>query len=81
MTVLFAMFSTTGADAKVRAPIESTWGNRRDLTWWNEAMSVLFTDAAVSLEEIQAAYDELSQQFRTDLYVTRQARPLLATQA
>jgi hypothetical protein len=81
MTVLFAMFSTTGADAKVRAPIESTWGNRRDLTWWNDAMSVLFTDGAVSLEEIQAAYDELSQQFRTDLYVTRQARPLLATEA
>ncbi|SRR6266702_349125 len=81
MTVLFAMFATTGADAKVRAPIESKWGNRRDLTWWNDAMSVQFTDDAVGLDEIQAAYDELSQQFRADLYVTRQARPLLATQS
>ena len=81
MTVLFAMFATTGADAKARAPIESKWGNRRDLTWWNDAMSVQFTDDAVGLDEIQAAYDELSQQFRADLYVTRQARPLLATES
>ena len=81
MTVLFAMFAATGADAKVRAPIESQWGNRRDLPWWNDVMSVLFTDDAVGLEEIQAAYEELSQQFRADLYVTRQARPLLATQS
>ena len=81
MTALFAMFATTGADAKVRAPIESKWGSRRDLAWWNDAMSALFTDEAVSLADIQAAYDELSKQFRTDLYVTRQARPLLVTQA
>lgn len=81
MTVLFAMFAATGADAKVRAPIESKWGSRRDLTWWNDAMSVLFTDDAAGLDEIQAAYDELGQQFRADLYVTRQARPLLATQS
>jgi hypothetical protein len=80
MTTLFAMFATTGADAKVRAPIESKWGNRRDLRWWNDAMSESFTDDAVSLDDIQAAYDELGRQFRADLYVTRQARPLLATQ-
>jgi hypothetical protein len=81
MTVLFAMFGTTGADAKVRAPIESKWGSRRDLRWWDDAMSDLFTEDAASLEEIQAAYEELSRQFRADLYVTRQARPLLTTQA
>jgi hypothetical protein len=80
MMILFAMFATTGADAKVRAPIESKWGNRRDLAWWNDAMSGQFTDEAASLDQIQAAYDELSRQFRADLYVTRQARPLLATQ-
>jgi len=79
MTVLFAMFSTTGADAKVRAPIESNWGSRRDLRWWDDAMSDLFTDDPVSLKEIQDAYDELSQQFRADLYVTSQGRPLLTT--
>jgi hypothetical protein len=81
MTVLFAMFSTTGADAKVRAPIESKWGSRRDLRWWDDAMSDLFSDDAASVQEIQDAYDELSQQFRADLYVTSQARPLLATQS
>jgi hypothetical protein len=81
MTVLFAMFSTTGADAKVRAPIESNWGSRRDLRWWDDAMSDLFTDDAASVKEIQDAYDELSQQFRADLYVTSQGRPLLTTQS
>jgi hypothetical protein len=81
MTVLFAMFSTTGADAKVRAPIESKWGSRRDLRWWDDAMSDLFTDDAASVKEIQDAYDELSQQFRADLYVTSQGRPLLTTQS
>jgi hypothetical protein len=81
MTVLFAMFATTGADAKVRAPIESKWGSRRDLSWWDDTMSGRFTDEAASLEDIQAAYDALSQQFRADLYVTHQGRPLLLTQS
>jgi hypothetical protein len=79
MSVLFDMFGTTGADAKVRAPIESKWGSRRDLRWWNDSMSALFTDEPLSLEDIQAAYEALGEQFRTDLYVTRQARPLLTT--
>jgi hypothetical protein len=81
MTLLFDMFGTTGADAKVRVPVESQWGSRRGLLWWNDTMGVLFTDEAVGLDDIQAAYDELGQQFRADLYVTRQARPLLATRA
>jgi hypothetical protein len=80
MTTLFAMYATTGADALLRAPIESVWGDRRKLSWWNEqAMPVLFAaaDKASSVEDIQAAYDELSQRFRADLYVTRQNQPLL----
>jgi len=81
MSVLFDMFGTTGADAKVRAPIESRWGTRRDLQWWNDVMSRLFTDEAASLDDIQAAYDALGEQFRADLYVTHQAQPLLFTQA
>jgi hypothetical protein len=82
MTTLFAMFATTGADAKVRAPIKCNWGNRRELRWWNDAMADLFsTDNVPSLEDIQAAYDALSERFRADLYVTRQARPLLVTQS
>jgi hypothetical protein len=39
-------------------------------------MTALFsTDNVASIEDIQAAYDELGRQFRTDLYVSRQARP------
>src|SRR6266480_3862724 len=81
MTILFDMFGTTGADAKVRAPIESQWGTRRELLWWNDVMSGLFTDKAVSLEDVQAAYDALGEQFRADLYVTSQGRPLLTSQS
>jgi len=81
MSVLFDMFGTTGADAKIRAPIQSRWGSRRDLNWWNDALSGRFTDEAASLEGIQAAYDALGEQFRADLYVTHQARPLLTPQA
>jgi hypothetical protein len=83
MTTLFAMYATTGADAPLRAPVESVWGDRRKLPWWNEqAMPILFAAAgqASSIEDIQAAYDELSQRFRADLYVTRQNQPLLTTQ-
>src|SRR5579859_6263916 len=82
MTTLFAMYATTEADALLRAPIESQWGNRRNLPWWNDTMNGLFSiDNAASMDDIQAAYDELSRQFRADLYVTHQAQPLLATQS
>jgi hypothetical protein len=80
MTVLFDMFGTTGADAKVRAPIESKWGSRRDLDWWDDTMAGRFTAEAVGLDDIQQAYDALGEQFRANLYVTHQARPLLSTQ-
>jgi hypothetical protein len=80
MTILFDMFGTTGADAKVRAPIESEWGSRRDLPWWTDVMSGLFTDEEAGLKEIQDAYDALGEQFRGDLYVTSQGRPLLTGQ-
>jgi hypothetical protein len=80
MATLFDMFGTIGADARVRAPIMSTLGSRRDLRWWNDTISRLFTDEPVNLEEIRAAYDALGEQFRADLYVPHQARPLLITQ-
>jgi hypothetical protein len=80
MSTLFAMYATTDADALLRAPIESQYGSRRNLRWWSDGMTGLFSTGNVaSIEDIQAAYDELGQQFRADLYVTRQARPLLAT--
>jgi len=73
MITLFAMWTTTDADALLRAPIESEWGNRRNMKWWDDSMTCLFssTDPA-STGDIQAAYDQLSERFRADLYVTSQ---------
>ena len=81
MVTLFAMYATVDADAHLRAPIESKWGNRRNLSWWQEdQMAGLFSSGnPAGIDEAQAAYDELTSRFRADLYVTRQARPLLST--
>jgi len=82
MDSLFAMYATTDADALVRAPIVHTLGDRRKLTWWNEAMTSLFsTDKQIEIDKIKDAYDTLSQQFRADLYVTSQGRPLLSAES
>ena len=79
MSSLFAMYASTGADALLRAPIESQWGNRRNMRWWDEpSMAALFTTGG-RIDDIQAAHDELAERFRADLYVTRQNQPLLAT--
>ena len=81
MSSLFLMFATTDADALVRAPISHARGDRRKLEWWEDAMTKLFSVAeAIEISKIQAAYDALGEQFRADLYVTHQARPLLITQ-
>ena len=79
MTTLFAMYAARGGDAHLRAPIESKWGDRRKLPWWDESMAALFATPAIGLNGIQAAYEQLSDRFRADLYVTRQTQPLLAT--
>jgi hypothetical protein len=81
MSTMFATYATIGADAQLRAPINSKWGDRRALPWWDESMAVLFSTASTaSLDEIQDAYDQLAERFRADLYVTRQTQPLLTTQ-
>jgi hypothetical protein len=80
MTTLFAMYATTDADAHLRAPIDSKWGDRRNMPWWQATMTGMFsTNSTVSLDDIQAAHDQLAQRFRAELYVTQQTRPLLAT--
>jgi hypothetical protein len=79
MTTLFAMYAARGGDAHLRAPIESKWGDRRKLPWWNESMAAMFATPAIGLNGIQAAYEQLSDRFRADLYVTRQNQPLLTT--
>jgi hypothetical protein len=82
MTCLFAMYATTDADAHLRAQIASKWGDRRNMPWWTEdTMARLFSSAdPASIDDIQAAYDRLTQRFRAELYVTHQAQPLLSTQ-
>jgi hypothetical protein len=81
MTTLFAMYATTDADAHLRAPIKSQWGDRRNMPWWDDSMTSLFSpDKIVSTDDIQAAHDQLAQRFRGELYVTHQAHPLLPTQ-
>jgi hypothetical protein len=81
MTTLFAMYASTGADAHLRAPIDSQWGDRRNMPWWEDSMTSLFgASNIVSTDDVQAAYDQLAQRFRADLYVTQQTRPLLTAQ-
>jgi hypothetical protein len=88
MSAQFAMYASTDADAHLRAPIESQWGNRRNMPWWQESMTSLFSAAstastasaisAASIDLIQSTHDRLAECFRTDLYVTRESRPILA---
>jgi hypothetical protein len=80
MGTLFAMWTSTDADAPLRAPIESQWGSRRNMPWWEDSMTALFcTTDPSSTDDIQEAYEHLSEQFRAELYVTRQNQPLLTT--
>jgi hypothetical protein len=86
MSAQFAMYATTDADAHLRAPIDSQWGNRRNMTWWQDPMTSLFsatsadsTASAASIELIQNAHDRLAECFRADLYViSRDTRSILA---
>ena len=48
------------------------------MRWWDESMTALFsTTDPSSTDDIQDAYEHLSEQFRAELYVTRQNQPLL----
>ena len=47
----------------------------------NESSLCQEVAAVLIVNDTQAAYDELGRQFRADLYVARQARPLLAAQS
>ncbi len=78
---LFAMYATADGDAHLRAPIVSKWGDRRNMNWWQDSMTSLFSaDKQADLDQIQAAYDQLARRFRADLYVTHEARPILAVE-
>src|SRR6266496_3006847 len=65
ITTLFAMYATTGADAHLRAPIDSQWGDRRNMPWWEDSMTSLFSaDGIVSTDHVEAAYDQPGQWLR-----------------
>jgi hypothetical protein len=81
MASLFAMYATTEADAHLRAPIDSRWGTRRNMTWWDDSMTSLFSATKpASLDEIQVAYEQLARRFRADLYVTHGTQPIFTLQ-
>jgi hypothetical protein len=78
MATVFAMFASTETDALLRAPITSRWGDRRNMAWWQDSMTGLFSaDKQVSPDEIQSAYERLAAQFRADLYVTHDSAAIL----
>jgi hypothetical protein len=78
MATMFAMFASTEADAHLRAPIDSQWGDRRNMSWWKDSMTGLFSaEKVVTTDEIQAAYERLAERFRADLYVTHDTEPIL----
>jgi hypothetical protein len=82
MSTLFAMFAATDADALLRAEITHHLGDRRKLPWWDDTMTGLFsTGDTVETGKVQTAYDRLMEQFRADLNITGQARPLLAAKS
>jgi hypothetical protein len=79
MTIMFSMYVTKDADALVRAPIHSVWGDRQRQVWWDASMAKLFdTDKPSSPDRIQSAYEELVRRFRADLYITNLGMPILA---
>jgi hypothetical protein len=75
------MYATTDGDAHLRAPIAGKWGDRRNMGWWQESMTSLFSpDKQVSLDQLQAAHEQLTQRFRADLYVTHEAQPIFTVE-
>ena len=82
MATLFAMYATTDADAQLRAPIKSSVGEppQHALVGRTDHGQPVQRDQHASIDDIQAAYDQLAERFRADLYVTHQNQPLLATQ-
>lgn len=70
---LFGICARVSGNALIRAEVECSLGSRRHLDWWDGAMEEEFATTGIPrLHEVQAAYDELSECFRRDLYITRE---------
>jgi hypothetical protein len=64
MAALFAMYASTDADARIRAPIHTGLGDRRNLAWWDTEpdMSARFaTDDPSTPAQVNRAYEVLSR--------------------
>lgn len=76
---LFEFYARTGDNAPLRVAIQSELGDRRKLPWWQDGMEGEFASTDIPpFAEVFAAYEELSERFRRDLYVTREALSLPA---
>ena len=84
MAIMFAMYATTDADAHLRAPIVSAeWGDRRNMPWWDRLDGQPVQPRSTSSASTTSRPPTTSSRSDsvTELYVTRQARPILATQS
>jgi hypothetical protein len=78
MASLFHMYASTDVDAPLRAHITTPLGDRRNLAWWEDALTSRFSASnPSSIGEVQAAYDALGHRFRADLYVAHAGQPVL----
>ncbi|MGH3694701.1 MAG: hypothetical protein ACRDRX_12080 [Pseudonocardiaceae bacterium] len=70
---LFEIYARRSGNALIRAEIDSSMGTRRHLDWWDDTMEAEFATTDIPrFHEVRAAYDELSDCFRRDLYITRE---------
>jgi hypothetical protein len=71
INLLFKTYRAADSDAAIRADIESQLGNRRSLPWWTEDLVARFSSNDIPTPgAVAAAYHELGESFRRDLYVT-----------
>ena len=81
MKCLFAMYATVDADALIRAPIRTQWGDRANLEWWNRDFATLFAPETNQSTEADLvnSFDRLTAAWRADLYVSDSGQALMAT--
>jgi hypothetical protein len=73
MATIFEMYASVDGDAPFRVPISSELGDRRNMPWWHNTMTALFSaKSPVDRQHVQAAYSELEERFRADLYVAHE---------
>lgn len=75
MELLFRMYATPGRDALIRAFVQTELGDRRLLGWWEPSHETWFAREDIpSLADVRAAYEDLAERFRIELYIPTAAR-------